>query len=562
MMSGAHYLKVWTAASILALMYAPALAQQAPDIGSALRQVPVIARPEKPAPAVPDIQKTVSRNKAADTKEARVDVRTFAFRGIQAVRISALEAIVKPDEGKSLTLAQLEDVAARITRYYGEQGYFAARAYLPPQEIRDGIVTIAVIEGQYGDFVLDNESLVKTSVLQRVLDTAKDSPVISAKSLERSLLIANDLPGVALDSTSMTAGKQKGTADFVVTARKPPRFAGYIAGDNYGSTYTGNHRLLAGLDIMSPFGMGDKFSTNILMTKRRDLENVRLAYSSLLNAHGLRGEVGVSRTTYKLGDVYKALDALGRADTAEATLSYPFIRSRTFSLEGALNIAHRELRDEIRSIGSSIPKTTNVVRPSMEVSFADRFLGLSAQTIASTRLTFGTLNIKDAAAVAQDRAGANTEGAYGKVEMRISRMTQFHPDWMLVMSLTGQKALGRNLDGSEDMSLAGPSAVKAYPVDEFSAENVYFLNAELLYTAYSDDKIDLKFGVFGDAGYGAMENKLGPDSSRRLADIGLSAYATFGDLFANLSLAYGLSGDVMSDDTSSARALLQIGTTF
>ena len=43
----------------------------------------------------------------------------------------------------------LNDAASRIQRYYRERGYFLAVAYLPQQEIKDGIVEIAVLEGAW-----------------------------------------------------------------------------------------------------------------------------------------------------------------------------------------------------------------------------------------------------------------------------------------------------------------------------------------------------------------------------------------------------------------------------
>ena len=51
---------------------------------------------------------------------------------------------------RKLTLTELRGMAARISDYYHRNGYFVARAYLPEQEIKDGAVTIAVLEGRYG----------------------------------------------------------------------------------------------------------------------------------------------------------------------------------------------------------------------------------------------------------------------------------------------------------------------------------------------------------------------------------------------------------------------------
>jgi hypothetical protein len=57
-----------------------------------------------------------------------------------------LEALARPDEGKELNLEQLKAVAARVTEYYRERGYILAYAYLPPQDVREGVIEIAILE--------------------------------------------------------------------------------------------------------------------------------------------------------------------------------------------------------------------------------------------------------------------------------------------------------------------------------------------------------------------------------------------------------------------------------
>lgn len=52
--------------------------------------------------------------------------------------------------GQELGLSGLRKAAGRITEIYREQGYFLARAYLPAQDIADGVVRIAVLEGRFG----------------------------------------------------------------------------------------------------------------------------------------------------------------------------------------------------------------------------------------------------------------------------------------------------------------------------------------------------------------------------------------------------------------------------
>ncbi|WP_306823233.1 POTRA domain-containing protein, partial [Janthinobacterium sp. UMAB-60] len=42
--------------------------------------------------------------------------------------------------GSELTLGELRAMASKIASYYQQRGYFLAQAYLPAQDIHDGVV--------------------------------------------------------------------------------------------------------------------------------------------------------------------------------------------------------------------------------------------------------------------------------------------------------------------------------------------------------------------------------------------------------------------------------------
>ena len=71
--------------------------------------------------------------------------------------------------GSEFTLSALRGLAANITNYYTSRGYFLAQAYLPAQDIMDGAVAIAVLEGHYGKVVLRNQSNLSDGLAQRLL---------------------------------------------------------------------------------------------------------------------------------------------------------------------------------------------------------------------------------------------------------------------------------------------------------------------------------------------------------------------------------------------------------
>jgi hemolysin activation/secretion protein len=546
------------------LMCASGSALAQPNISDVLRQVSPSQQQQKPGPVLPAIGEDKPLPPLKKLAGPKIKVNKLAIVGNRSLPTQDLLALVKSAEGQNLTLGDLEELAARITLYYRSRGYFVARAYLPEQEIKSGLVTIRVIEGFYNKLILKNKSLVKDFALKGLLNSTLDQKVLSTRTTERTVLIMNNMPGARVTRAEVMPGDKVGTSDLAIGLEATPRVMGYGMADNYGTVYTGRKRFTGGVSVNSPLGRGDRFSASGLLTEGQYIKNYRLAYSAPLLSKGLRGEVAVARTNYQLTGAFAALDALGEADTAEVNLTYPFRLTRVFFLEGGLNLVHKKLTDEIQSTATVIPKIADAATASLQSSSEDVLLGRPGKTTASASLTLGNLQINDAIAKAIDAAGASTVGRYGKINVSAGRTIALRPRWTLDASLKVQKALyGKNLDGSEDMSISGNGAVKAYPVSELAAENAYLFNAELQYALPLKQPFDVKLGLFTDVGRALMENQVGGEAGpRTLSDAGVGAYANYNKFFSSLQIARRANGPAVSESAPRTRVLLQIGSNF
>ena len=123
-------------------------AQQPPSAGSQIQQIPPSPTPQK---AVPKISIEPSIEPATAASDAvKIIVNSLRVTGARAYSEAELLAVTGFKSGSELTLSDLRGMASRIADYYHRNGYFVAQAYLPAQDIKDGVVTIAVIDGQYG----------------------------------------------------------------------------------------------------------------------------------------------------------------------------------------------------------------------------------------------------------------------------------------------------------------------------------------------------------------------------------------------------------------------------
>jgi len=488
-------------------------------------------------------------------------VKTFHLSGIHALKEEELHTIIANEENKEHILATLEKAASLITKYYRTNGYFVARAYIPKQSMKEGVVEIAVIEGNYGELKLKNSSLVDNSILQGMLDDIKDENVVSTDTLERAMLIINDTPGAKVTRADVMPGAHIGTSDFLIQTSETKPYNAYIVGDNYGSRYTGEYRTSIGLSANSPFGWGDKIGLTGLLSTKTDLKNGKIYYNFPLMSNGLRGEVSASKTTYSLAEEYGSMDAIGNATTLEASLIYPLIRTQAQTLNLTLSYDNKHMKDEIRSTDTLTKKDSNSLNLGANYAETSSFFGFQSSTNASLIFTFGNLNFDNADALATDQAGPKTDGGYSKVVATMEKNIAFDEIYSMTANVRLQKALGnKNLDGSEDFSLGGAYGVRAFPDGELSAENGYIVGIEFFYALPTYESISSKASFFIDSGYAKMENSTGATEPRHLSDIGLGYQANYKDFFAKAQLAHIVGGaDVESEPNHQNKFLVQLG---
>lgn len=123
----------------------------------------------------------------APAEEPRLYVVAYRFSGNTAFAAEVLAGQLAAYAGRELTLAQLEQAAAQVVRFYRRHGYFLAAAYVPPQEEVDGVVELAVVEGRWGQVVVDNAAGLRDAVVSALLDQVRPGALIQAAPLDRAV---------------------------------------------------------------------------------------------------------------------------------------------------------------------------------------------------------------------------------------------------------------------------------------------------------------------------------------------------------------------------------------
>ena len=456
------------------------IAQQLPGAGSQLQQLPPTAAPQQ---TTPDIRIQAAASPAsAGSDSVKVLVKELQVTGAHVFPAAKLVAVSGFHPGAQLSLADLQQMAARITEFYRSHGYFVAQAFVPAQKVAANVVTIAVSEGRYGKVTLRNSSNLSTPLAQSKLDGLNSGDPITIKPLESRLLLLSDVPGVHVAST-LAPGTSPGSSDLLVDVTPGPRVNGSVDADNAGNPYTGEYRVGATVNLNDPLGRGDVASLRVL-TSGHGLRYGRASYQMEFG----RATVGVaySKLDYVLGKQFRTLGAHGSAEVASGYGYYPLLRSRDTNLTAGFVYEDKTFQDVIDLFHSVSDRKAHVATAQLYGSHQDS-LGGGGVTTFFVGLSAGSLDIRTPSVRAADAVTARSNGSYSKLWFNVARLQRVTDRVSLYGSFTGQLA-SKNLDSSEKLVLGGMDGVRAYPQGEGFGDEGYLasLEARLLLAGLSD----------------------------------------------------------------------------
>lgn len=524
-----------------------------------------VARDVSPAPVLNAPSGTMSLplaptsdDSAAADNVTPIPVHEVRVTGGYRYPVGVLEALVADLVGGTPTLAELMRGAARITQFYRTHGWPLARAYLPPQSVRDGRIEIRVVEGSLSDVRVQvaEGSRLRASVIEaHTARIPRDAPLEQA-AVDRALLLLSDLPGANLNA-ALAAGTQPGQTILRVDSQPAPLVSGRLEADNYGSRYTGRERLGGTLNVNSPLGLGEQISARVLASDS-DLYYGRLAAQVPVGSDGLSTGASLTHTRYVLGSTFASLDATGRANVAEWNVAYPIVRSVAANLFGQFSAEHRDIVDQVGATGTDTTKRARHFSANLLFSGRDTF-GAGGDTQAALRLGTGTLEIASPDAAALDALGAQTVGRYSTLNLDLQRNQRLGGPWGALLAARGQLA-SRNLDSYQKFVLGGANGVRAYPSGEAAGDQGWFASAELYYVVHAL----FVPSAFYDIGRVQINKHpfLGDSNRRTLHGLGVGVRGSARSFDWSITMAWRDSGPAKAEPDRHARFWARVGWLF
>ncbi|MBI6548648.1 ShlB/FhaC/HecB family hemolysin secretion/activation protein [Xenorhabdus lircayensis] len=418
-----------------------------------------------------DLQKSLSLpTQAADSTPATdaqcVAINEITLQGAESLSASARNTLTQPYLHRCVTLAELKQLVRAVTNTYLTDGYITSQAQLPEQDLADGKLRIAVIEGRVDAVEMDG----KPPRMTKMLFPGMEGKVLNLRDVEQGLEQLNRLTSSRF-TIDIQPGIQPGYST-VHIRQQASRFPGkvHLSVENSGQKGTGEYQAGAGLVWDAPLGLGEQWSLSWTQdTDFRPAHHNRHLALSVSVPYGY----WTARYHYFHNTSRQALAVIGNTRPYDSeNQTHQIDVSRTLFRDGKQKLGlqvggrHKTVKNVIAdqkiSIQSPVVKTA-YISPQYST-----LLGGGYFTFSPTFEFGDTVTLPPVA----------TRNAFRKFNLSSSYYYPLTPNTAYLTSLYGQLSPD-DLPSSERLSLGGLYSVRGYKAQSLSGNQGFFWRQEV-----------------------------------------------------------------------------------
>lgn len=409
-------------------------------------------------------------------------------------------------------VSELFDATAALEEAYANAGLVLTRVILPQQTLRDGgTLRVDVVNG----FVETVDAATVPPSVRDRLDTLVtplvDRPGITLSELERQLLLAGDVSGVAL-STALATGERQGGTVLALDAQFKP-ITSFVGIDNFANPALGKPTYNFGVELNSMMNQGEtlygRFSTtgDGAFTDEPRYRVGALGALFPVGSSGLTVNFEVTRSiTNPQSDI---ADTDSSFDRESLRIAYPFIRSRRANLSGQIVFDHQIDRQNIDVGGINAPiykDEVNVLRVAANGSFRNSDTAVTEGGMMFSR-GLDIFGASDGTGTPLSRAGASPE--FNKLTASFRHERSLSDSLSLSVSGRGQASFGDTLVAAEQFGPVGAGDLSTFDAGAFRGDSGAVLRTELAYltrTEIAGRGLAIAPYAFASAGYVSLAN--------------------------------------------------------
>ncbi|MEX8507983.1 MAG: ShlB/FhaC/HecB family hemolysin secretion/activation protein [Leptothrix ochracea] len=413
-----------------------------------------------------------------------IHVAGFRVHGNVRFTENDLVALLDDSVGRDLNFHQLQALAARLSEFYHRQGYDAAQAYLPIQQVRGGIIEFAVSEGQVGNISVVTPQPEDVATLRSYLHMQTGDP-LRLDVLEQHRLTLSELPGVR-SQIVLAPSQEPGRTDLSLHAQREPSLAGRVELNNVPLLPGTSGQADATLNWRHVGALGTGLTTRLTALGQ---DHFRSQATLTHQTQGWQAGLDLAYLEYSLSPHSSMLNVdfpnsveHGHAAMGAAEIATTLIRQPGRFGKISARLEHRNYHNQLEFIVDD--REIN----SLTLGWSERRQSLGQQQNFEGEATAGRVS---------------DMGPFMLVSTRWALAARMDAHWQ-VSSRANAQWSDKALPPSEQLQLGGPQAVRAYDSTDVRVDTGLVAGAELRRTGPLLDGF-----IVGDIGWGVLNQAPG-----------------------------------------------------
>lgn len=484
-----------------AMAAGPALAQTLPPAAQQVPQGSPIPRVLPPAPpkVAPKAALPALPPPGAAVPNRPVLITSVAVEGVTAYPPGSFAHDIEGLTGPAVPLPRINAARQAILQQYRSDGYVLTTVSANIDGA--GKLHFIVTEGYIASVKLDgNIGPAGTQVL-RFLNRLTQHKPIDAATLERYLLLSQDIPGVTVRAVLEPSSDIPGAMNLIVQVSRKA-VSGLLTFDNRAFDQTGPIEGLGVVDFNSFSEFGEKTELSWFHTFPNSQNFGQFAEEMFLGGSGLKLRVyagtGLAIPSGGGNSGLAALDYRGRTNVFGGTLSYPVIRARqqTLNVYVSLDAIESFIRDNTGGgLADASSDSVRVIRLGEDYARSDLLFGAdhAAVNAVSFRISHG---LHALGAASNDAGGSrvgprvNEKTDFSKIDFEVSRTQTLFTPWqggsVALMALVAGQWSSDILPPAEQFYLGGSRFTRGYYAGQVAGDKALVATAELQFNTDLD----------------------------------------------------------------------------
>jgi hemolysin activation/secretion protein len=169
-------------------------------------------------------------------------------------------------EGRSVTADDLRQLRQELTVFYLERGYLNSGAILPEQSVKDGELTMNIVEGRLSEIKIDGLEHLREFYVQSRIDAHVNEKPLNVKELQENLQLLQQNPLIQRINAELSPALKLGEATLRAHVEEKRPYFLTLGSSNNGVPAVGAERFEVWAGHRNVLGLGDGLQGNFAIS--------------------------------------------------------------------------------------------------------------------------------------------------------------------------------------------------------------------------------------------------------------------------------------------------------